>query len=163
MLRYIFYTAMIGIIAMVLFGCEQTADDPDNAIVSGYVYRHVAYTDSVFVDTAWIYTDWYFYDPIESVQVWVESDITSKVPYTGPDIMGYTDSLGRFEIPVYLGHRPIKDYSGFVTGYEYVYYADVRVWCAYKGTLLHDFGGGITLEAGKRFELYPVCMEWLTK
>jgi len=145
---------------LIILGCEQKPSDSSNVIVSGYVYHSVVYTDSTLHDSVWVYTDWDFYDPAESVQVWVESDITSSVPYTGPDIMGYTDSLGRFEIPIYLGHTPIKDYDGFITGYEYVYYADVRVWCVYKGGLFYDFGGGITLEAGKEFELFPICIEW---
>jgi len=145
---------------LMILGCEQKPNDSNNALVSGYVYRSVAYKDSTWYDSIWIYTDWDFYDPAESVQVWVEGDCDSEVPYNGPDIMGYTDSLGRFEIPIYLGHTPIMDYDGLITGYEYVYYADVRVWCVYKGGLFYNFGGGITLEAGKEFELFPICIGW---
>jgi len=137
-----------------LLGCEQKADDPDNAILLGEVYRHVVYTDSVFIDTVWVYTDCYFTDPVESVQVWVESDEESGVPYIGPDIMAYTDSLGKFRIPVYLGHT-------YADGYDYRYYVDVRVFCI-KGAWFYDFGGGITLKAGEEFKLYPICLEWGT-
>ena len=147
---------------LIILGCEQKATDPSNAIVSGYVYRSVVYTDSTLQDSIWVYTDWDFYDPVESVQVWVESDIMSSIPYNGPDVMGYTDASGKFSIPVYLGHNTIKDAEGSIVGYEYVHYADVRVWCVYKGGLSYDFGGGITLEAGKEFELYPICLEWLS-
>jgi hypothetical protein len=155
------------------------ADDPDNATISGEVYKNVVYTDSVaigfkwvytdsvLVDSVWVYTDsmlspmewrytdWYFTNPVESVQVWVESDENSAVPYTGPVIMGYTDSLGRFSIPIYLGHTYCD-----LTGYTYLYYADVRVFCIYKGGWSYDFGGGLTLKAGEEFKLFPICMEW---
>jgi hypothetical protein len=145
---------------LVILGCEQKPSDSSNAIVSGNVYRSVVYKDSTWRDSVWVYTDWDFYDPAESVQVWIEGDCESEIPYAGPDVMGYTDSLGRFEIPIYLGHTLIKDSDGSITGYEYVYYADVRVWCVYKGGLFYDFGGGITLEAGEVFELFPICIEW---
>lgn len=149
-------TVIFLLCLLPLLGCEQMADDPDNAILSGEVYRHVIYTDSVFIDTVWVYTDCYFTDPVESVQVWVESDVESDIPYTGPDIKGYTDSHGRFSIPVYLGHT----YSD-LTGYTYVYYADVRVFCV-KGGWFYDFGGGISLKAGEEFKLFPICLEWST-
>lgn len=139
-----------------LLGCEQMADDPDNAIISGKIYRHVVYTDSVFAESLWVYTNWYFTDPVESVQVWVESDISSAVPYVGPDVMGYTDSEGIFSIPLYLGHTYCS-----LTGYSYVYYADVRVFCIYGGWF-YDFGGGITLKEGEEFKLFPTCLEWST-
>ncbi len=150
-----------------LLGCEQMEDDPDNAIVKGTIYRHVVFTDSVFQDTVWVYTDWHFTDPAEGVQVWVEGDITSQVPYGGPDVMGYTDENGVYRIPVYLGH----DYGQFTgdiyeeltsefPGYTHVYYADVRVFTVYRGGWFYDFGGGITLRAGEEFVLWPICLEW---
>lgn len=149
-----------------ILGCEQAEDDPDNAIVTGRVYKHVVFTDSIFVDTAWVYTDWRFTDPAESVQVWVEGDEGSAVPYRGADIMGYTDSDGVYRIPVYLGHTygrfsgDVYDDPGAFSGYTYVYYADVRVFCVYKGGWSYDFGGGITLRSGEEFVLWPICLEW---
>ncbi|MCK4595467.1 hypothetical protein KAT73_01700 [candidate division WOR-3 bacterium] len=152
-----------------ILGCEQMEDDPDNAIVTGVVYRHVVFTDSIFQcqDSIWVYTDWYYTDPAESVQVWVESDEMSGVPYIGPDVMGYTDSEGIYRIPIYLGHT-YGTFSGDVynelsedfTGYTYKYYADVRVFCLYKGGWFYDFGGGLTLKAGEEFILFPVCLDW---
>ena len=156
----------------LLPGCEQKIDDPDNAIVSGCIYREAIPSDSTFAciestlvdsannvweyDSGWVYIDWDFYNPVESVEVFVESDITSSVPYCGPDIISYTDSTGLFSIPVYLGHTY---YPG--TGYNYVYYADIRVLCMYKG-VSYDFGGGITLGRGKEFRLWTICLKWFT-
>jgi len=145
---------------LLILGCEQKPGDSSNAIVSGNVYRSVVYTDSTWQDSVWVYTEWDFYNPVESVQGWIEGDCESAIPYAGPDVMGYTDSLGRFEVPVYLGHNLIKDYNGFIMGYEYVHYADVKVWCVYKGGFFYNFGGGITLEAGEVFELFPICFVW---
>lgn len=146
---------------LVILGCEQQPTDSSNATVVGYVYHNVEYTDSVFQDSIWIYTQWHFEHPAESVLVFVEGDILSKVPYKGPDKWGYTDSLGRYEIPVYLGHDPI--YLGAdIVGYEYVHFCDARVLAIYKGGWFYDFGGGITLHAGHEFRLWPICLEWLS-
>jgi len=163
---------LFSVLCLLLLGCEQKIDDPDNAVVSGYIYREAIPSDSTFAciestlvdtvnnvweyDSGWVYIDWDFYNPVESVEVFVESDISSSIPYCGPDIIGYTDSTGLFSIPVYLGHTYCQE-----TGYNYVYYADVRVLCVYKG-VSYDFGGGITLSRGKEFKLWTICLKWFT-
>ncbi|MDI6839943.1 MAG: hypothetical protein QMD71_03660 [bacterium] len=139
---------------LLITGCEQKPLDTDNAVVSAYIYEYAVPTDSVFVDSVWEYTKWDFYNPVESVQVFVEPDIASAIPYRGPDIIGYTDSTGLFSIPVYLGHTQCG------SSYEYVYYADVRVLCVYKGGKYYDYGGGITLARGKEFRLWPIALMW---
>jgi len=170
-----FFPYLLSAIYCLLFftGCDeqQPLDDPDNAIVSGYVYQLAVATDSVIdtiirdtlgipTDTLWTYIDWDFSIPVESVQVWVESDCGSDVPYQGPDIDGYTDSNGFYNIPIYLGHRAVKDCAGNITGYEYVYFADVRVFVVYKG-LFYDFKGGITLGRAREFRLFPIALDWV--
>jgi hypothetical protein len=146
-----------------LLGCEQLPEDPDNAVVSGYIYKKAVATDSVFVDNAWTVIKWDFYDPAESVHVWVESDLASSAPYVGPDISGYTDENGLFSIPVYLGHKEQRTCAGDLLGYEYVYYADVRVFAlndiAGRGTM-SDFGSGITLNRGSEFRLWTIALQW---
>ena len=155
----------VYILLAVLFmlGCEQLPDDPDNAIVSGYIYKQAVAVESVWVDPVWEYVEWEFFDPAESIHVWVESDITSAVPYLGPDIDGYTNVNGFFSIPVYLGHTGVKDANGNIIGYEYNDYADVRVMVLQTvepGGINYDFGGGITLGRGKEFRLYTIAIPW---
>lgn len=151
------------IIMLVVFGCYQLPEDPDNAIISGYIYKRAVPVESVWVDETWKYIDWEFFDPAESVQVWVESDFTSQVPYRGPDIDGYTDANGLYTIPIYLGHTKVKDANGNIVGYEYTDYADVRVFALHflvPDTLIYDFGGSITLGRGREFRLPPIALPW---
>ncbi|MBI4723027.1 MAG: hypothetical protein HY769_08565 [Candidatus Stahlbacteria bacterium] len=146
------------VLVFCLLGCEQLPDDPDNAIVSGYIYKRATPIDSVLVEGNWKYIEWDFYDPAESIHVWIESDLASTIPYKGPDIDGYTDKNGLFSIPIYLGHTEDVNHN-----YEYMYYADVRVFVPYilgSDTLMYDFGGGITLGRGKDFRLYPISLSW---
>lgn len=150
----------ILLVILILLGCEQLPDDPDNAIVSGYIYHQAVPIESVLVDGEWKYVNWEFYDPAESVQVFVESDINSSTPYRGPDVIGYTDSTGFYSIPVYLGHTEIKDYKGNIVGYDYVDYCDVRVLIVQDGRSSYDFGGGITLNRGGEFRLWTIAMTW---
>lgn len=148
-------------------GCAQDSADEDNAIVTGHIYKKATPSDSVLdsivvdtlsggVDTFWTYIDWDFSVPVESVKVYVESDENSEVPYQGSDIIGYTDAHGVFSIPVYLGNTPKCER---ITGYEPVYYADVRVLAVYKMNG-YDFGGGITLGRGKTFPLWDIALVW---
>ncbi len=155
-----------------LVGCnqQQPLDDPDNAIVSGYVYKTAIPTDSVIdsvvvdtlgipTDTIWAYIDWAYSNPAENVHVWVESDLCSEIPYVGPDIDGYTDSTGFYSVPIYLGHTAVKACGGDITGYEYVYFADVRVFVLYT-SFMYDFGGGITLGRAREFRLPTIALNW---
>jgi len=145
-------------VVLLLLGCYQDLDDPDNAIVSGYVYEcAVAGGDTLYGEG--YYTEAEFYNPVESVHVWIESDIESEIPYMGPDVDGYTDANGFFSIPVYLGHTERLS-SYHVVDYDYVYYADVSVFWVYKGMLFYDFGGGITLGRGKEFRLFETTLLW---
>lgn len=149
----------IILLSCFIMGCEQPLDDPDNAYVSGIIYQYAFAIDSVYVDTGWIYTDWEFSNPVESVQVWIEGDINSSVPYQGPDIQGYTNSEGLFSVPVYLG-QTLSDNS--ITGYDFVEYADVRVFAVFKGNIF-DFGGGLTVARGKDSRLFPIALTWFLK
>ena len=146
----------ILVLVLALLGCEQLPDDPDNAIVSGYIYKQATPIESVLVDGNWKYIKWDFYDPAESIQVWIEGDLTSTIPYAGPDIDGYTDKNGLFSIPIYLGHTE----DATTHNYEYKYYVDVRVFVIGSATLMYDFGGGITLGRGKEFRLFPIALSW---
>lgn len=150
------YLSIAILLTCLLIGCEQQPDDVDNAVVTGVIYQYATATDSVFSDSEWVYTDWEFANPVESVQVWVEGDPNSSLPYEGPDIEGYTDENGYFSIPVYLGEEPSE---GSMTGYKYIEYADVRVFAVYKGNMF-DFGGGVTLGRGKEFKLFPIALTW---
>jgi hypothetical protein len=148
---------------LFLLGCEQLPEDPDNAIISGYIYKKAIATDSVFVDGAWTVIEWNFYDPAESIHVWVESDLASSIPYVGPDVDGYTNADGLFSIPIYLGHTEKRACAGELTGYEYTYYADVRVFAIHdiRGRpSMSDFGSGITLGRGKEFRLWNIALQW---
>lgn len=156
-MKYIFITALL---VCLLIGCERKPDDPSNAIVSGKIYKLAVATDSVFADSQWKYTDWNFLNPVESVQVWIERDPNSSNSYKGPGIVGITDSSGNFSIPVNLGEDSVQ---GNVTGYRYVEYADVEVKAIYKGVLTYNFGGGITLERGETFPLFPIALTQFTK
>ena len=146
----------IRIFVLTLFalflGCAQEPGDEDNAVVTGRIYKYAEYetpSDSV----------WIFYEPVESVTVYVESDIDSDIPYEGPDIIGFTDSRGIFSIPVYLGNTADATKP---SGYKPVYYADVRVLVVYNGKG-YDFGGGITLGRGDTFYLGSISLEWFTQ
>ncbi len=172
-MKYAKFSVSCILFSIFFMGCneKQPLDDPDNAIVSGYVYKRATPTDSVIdtiirdtagipIETLWTYIDWTFSDPAESVQVWIESDITSPLPYAGPDIDGYSDSTGFYSIPIYLGHTAVKACGGDIVGYEYTYFADARVFVLYKG-FIYDFGGGITLGRGREFRLFPISISWV--
>lgn len=155
--------AFMLIIILILLGCKQLPHDPDNAIVSGYIYKRAVPVESVWVNNSWRYIKWDFYDPAESIHVWVESDMTSSTPYLGPDIDGYTNANGFYRIPVYLGHTEVRDINGNIIRYEYTHYADVRVFVFHllvPDTMMYDFGGGITLGRGREFRLPPIALAW---
>lgn len=163
------YCLLLTAYCLLTTGCEQKSDDIDNAFITGYIYQsRLGSGDSTYVVTdssydtlagQWDYSGYWFYfdcnyvNPVESVQIWVESDIESSIPYNGPDIYGYTDANGYYEIPVYLGHTYCP------TGYDYVYSADVQVWYISKSGLYFSWGGGITLKRGGEFRLPTICLE----
>ncbi|MDD2890410.1 MAG: hypothetical protein PHE49_07205 [bacterium] len=151
------------ILVSVMFffiGCKKNTDDDKNAIIKGKVYKYAIPIDSSLDNSGhYVYT-WDFLEPVAGVQVWVESDPESKVPYKGADIQTYTNSKGEFADTIFLGQE--ADVNN-ITGYKYIEYADVRLFMLYKnaaGYTIFDIGGGLTLGMGKTLELPPVALTW---
>jgi hypothetical protein len=124
----------IGIL-LVLSACTESIDSySDAAKVSGYVFMDETESQGV-----------------PGVQVLLESDPTSEVPYDGPDRWFYTDENGYFEGTLYLGSErdPV---TGKIT---YKYYGDVAVSYYHQGTAF-SWVGGATVQAGGNFICPPV-------
>lgn len=93
----------------------------------------------------WVFTDPSHSSGVEGVQVILEADPQSEVPYEGPDRWTVTDAAGHFEGAVFLGY---KDSS-------YVYTADLSVGYFWHGKAFR-WTGGVTVAPGSMFTLPAV-------
>lgn len=118
-------------LSILNYGCGLTEDSSSFAIVEGYVY-----TDATFTTGA------------PGVEVIIESDLQSDIPYTGPDVITFTDSTGYFVAEVYLQHTRSDSVA------IYTYTADVSVYFYHRGNSFRI--NGVTLHTGKRYQLPPV-------
>lgn len=119
---------------MLIFGCQEL-DVKSSAVVEGYVYLSPSQRT-----------------PLEGVYIAIESDLSSDVPYRGPDVICYTNRNGYFRAEVVLGNE--FDVENWET--RYVYYADVSilfVYGAYSQRL-----NGVTLRAGGVYTLPDIYM-----
>ena len=129
-LRSLFILTLISI-SILVYGCGLTEDSSSFAIVEGYVY-----------------TDQTFTTGVPGVEVVIESDLQSEKPYTGPDVITYTDSTGYFVAEVFLQQTRTDSMP------IYTYIADVSVYYYYRGNSLRV--NGVTLHTGKRYQVPPV-------
>lgn len=118
-------------LSILIYGCGLTEDSASYAIVEGYVY-----------------TDASFSAGVPDVEVIIESDLQSDIPYSGPDVITYTDSTGYFVAEVYLQHTRSDSVA------IYTYTADVSVYYYYRGNSLRI--NGVTLHTGKRYQMPSV-------
>ncbi len=131
-LKSFFILGLISVGLMGVMSCGLTDDQSAYAVIEGYVY-----TDSTLTH------------PAQGVYVIAESDVTSSVPYTGPDVMTWTDSTGFFHLEVYLGHSVQPDSLP-----TYTYMGDVAVSYHYEGRSFQ--WTGVSVHSGGVFRLPPV-------
>jgi hypothetical protein len=114
---------------LLLSACDEGVDDwNSSARVAGWVYTDASHTRGV-----------------EGVQVIIESDPESEVPYEGPDRWTVSDASGHFEGAVFLGNS-----DG-----DYNYVADLSVGYFWHGKSF-SWIGGITVSPGSVFTLPAV-------
>ena len=132
MVRRVIVVLWIPIILMtiLMLGCDPDQESPDYTTVTGRIF-----TDSTMTVG------------VEGVGIIVESDLTSEVPYTGPDQFTWTESDGRFSVSFYLGHDVQS--SGTITHH---YIADCAVSYWYRGRSF-AWTGGVTVASGKDYSL----------
>lgn len=123
----------IAMMICCMWGCDPDQDSPDYATISGRIF-----TDSTMTQG------------VEDVEVLVESDIESQMPYEGPDQFAWTDEHGYFSVSFYMGHT--SSGSGVV---EHTYVADCRVSYWYRGRMF-DWVSGVTVGSGKEYSLPDV-------
>ena len=90
---------------------------------------------------------------VQGVQVVVESDQTSQIPYSGPDQFANTNQNGLFSASFFLGFT--ADSSGAVT---HTYMADCKVSYWFQGRT-YTWDAGVTVASGKDYTLPDVSLD----
>jgi hypothetical protein len=118
------------VILLLVSGCTEGIDEyPDAAVVSG-----------------WVFMDETEGQGVPAVAVLLESDLSSDVPYEGPDRWFYTDENGHFEGTLYLGSE--RDPATGKISYRYI--GDVAVSYYYRD-MTFSWVSGATVQAGGNF------------
>jgi hypothetical protein len=132
--KIMFFLMMVSLI--FILGCEQDADDSDNAVVSGKVLHSV-------------------HNPVGIQDVLVMVEGTSTYNFNK---QVKTDKNGRWSISVFLGSVPIssggEEGGGGIIKHSYIYQLDVDVTFFYPDYSA-QIGGvtGLTLTAGEEFDM----------
>jgi hypothetical protein len=147
------YILVLGLIAALTFSlylgsCDnpfEKSDDPDNAIITGRVFRTEAMTETVKAG---------------EVRAQAYSNPSAEIPYEGPLVYAYTDSKGVYTVYVPLGTQSGTGATGTGTGGQKKYQGRfiggviLQLICADK-----VWETGMMLERGKTYNVWDVSVD----
>lgn len=113
--------------------------------------------------------------PVPGVRMVIESDDDSKRPYRGPDVISVSGDDGVATALVFPGFEDETDQNNNNTGGDQqpmgpedpldlpppLFFGDVAVTLIYQGGIVSFISGGLTLGAGRLFDLGPIFLDEL--
>ncbi|GEM_PF-2633965 len=117
----------LNVLPIVVFGAvfalSGCSEESHTAEVYGTVYWEEAHIITDSIDTTKQDTIFYL-NPAPNVQVYLEQDQSSDIPYQGEDLYTTTDNNGEYSFTVYLG----RNYDANDYMFDELHMCDVRLY-----------------------------------